>query len=41
MPLVVMKGTLYDMPVVAVAFEFAFMGGFDGLGGGRALRTCR
>ncbi|MCW2481442.1 acetyl-CoA carboxylase, carboxyltransferase subunit beta [Candidatus Symbiopectobacterium sp. NZEC135] len=25
--LVVMKGTLYDMPVVAASFEFAFMGG--------------
>lgn len=28
--LVAMKGTLYDMPVVAVAFEFAFMGGSMG-----------
>ncbi|AUQ26119.1 acetyl-CoA carboxylase, carboxyltransferase subunit beta [Dickeya zeae] len=25
--LVVMKGTLYDMPVVAASFEFSFMGG--------------
>ncbi|MGL9760198.1 MAG: acetyl-CoA carboxylase, carboxyltransferase subunit beta [Symbiopectobacterium sp.] len=25
--LVVMKGTLYDLPVVAASFEFAFMGG--------------
>ena len=28
--LVVMKGTLYGMPVVAAAFEFAFMGGSMG-----------
>lgn len=28
--LVAMKGTLYNMPVVAVAFEFAFMGGSMG-----------
>lgn len=25
--LIVMKGTLYDMPVVAASFEFSFMGG--------------
>lgn len=25
-----MKGTLYGMPVVAAAFEFAFMGGSMG-----------
>ncbi|STI94953.1 acetylCoA carboxylase [Escherichia coli] len=39
--LVVMKGTLYGMPVVAAAFEFAFMGGSMGSVVGCAFRACR
>ncbi len=35
--LVVMKGTLYAMPVVAAAFEFSFMGGLDGFRRRRTL----
>ncbi len=35
--MVVMKGTLYGMPIVAAAFEFAFMGGSMGLLSGRVL----
>jgi acetyl-CoA carboxylase beta subunit len=32
-----MKGTLHGMPVVAAAFEFAFMGGSMGSVVGRVL----
>ncbi|MBZ0344552.1 acetyl-CoA carboxylase carboxyl transferase subunit beta, partial [Salmonella enterica subsp. enterica serovar Infantis] len=38
--LVVMKGTLHGMPVVAAAFEFAFMGGSLGsVVGARLVRA--
>ncbi len=39
--LVVMKGTLYGMPVVAAAFEFAFIGRFNGVCCGCTFRACR
>ncbi len=37
--LVVMKGTLYAMPVVAAAFEFFFYGRIDGFRRRRTLCT--